>query len=178
MHMDHDGGLAHFPDSEILVSRGELNTARGWAGRIRGYLPNRWPTWFDPKPLDHTAEAFGPFSASSHLTADGVVIAVATPGHTADHVWIIVQDGETTIMLAGDTSYNEHLMRAGKVDGVSADEGVSRATLKAIGNLTQTRKTVYLPTHDPQSAARLVNRQLVRASPDNVTLIANGGVSK
>jgi len=89
------------------------------------------------------------------LTADGAVIAVATPGHTADHVCITVQDGDTSIMLAGDTSYNEGLMVAGKVDGVSADEGVSGATLRSINQLTQSHKTVYLPTHDPQSAARL-----------------------
>ena len=178
LHMDHDGGLAHFPDSEILVSRGELNSACGGAGRMRGYLPNRWPTWFDPKPLDLAAELFGPFAASQRLTADGAVSAVATPGHTADHVSIIVQDGDTSIMLAGDTSYNQHLMLAGRVDGVSADEGVSETTLNAIGRFAQTRKTVYLPTHDPQSAVRFANRQLVRDSLDNVTSIANSGVSK
>jgi N-acyl homoserine lactone hydrolase len=178
LHMDHDGGLAHFSDSEILVSRGELNTARGWAGRIRGYLPNRWPGWFDPKPLDLAAEPFGPFAASARLTADGAVIAIATPGHTADHVSIIVQDGDTSIMLAGDTSYNERLMLADRVDGVSADEAVSVATLNAIGRLVQTRKTVYLPTHDPQSAVRLAQRQLVGASRDDVTSLGKSGVSK
>ena len=70
LHMDHDGGLAHFPGSEIFVARVESDTARGWAGRVRGYLPNRWPK---------------PFAASKRLTAAGDVIAVATPGHTAHH---------------------------------------------------------------------------------------------
>lgn len=37
LHMDHDGGLTHFPNSEILVARGELSKARGWGGRVRGY---------------------------------------------------------------------------------------------------------------------------------------------
>jgi glyoxylase-like metal-dependent hydrolase (beta-lactamase superfamily II) len=36
LHMDHDGGLAHFPDSEILVSRRELHAAHGWMSRLRG----------------------------------------------------------------------------------------------------------------------------------------------
>jgi len=39
LHMDHDGGLAHFPNSEILVSSDEVRMASGWAGRIRGYYP-------------------------------------------------------------------------------------------------------------------------------------------
>lgn len=48
MHVDHDGGLAHFPNSEILVASGELRAASGWAGRARGYLPQRWPAWLIP----------------------------------------------------------------------------------------------------------------------------------
>ena len=155
LHMDHDGGLAHFPNSEILVSRGELGKARGWAGRVRGYLPNRWPSWFDPVPLDLATEPFGPFAASKRLTKAGDVIAVATPGHTADHLSVILQVGDTALFLAGDTSYNERLMLNGRVDGVSPNEHVSGATLKAISSFAQTRRTVYLPTHDPQSAVRL-----------------------
>ena len=75
----------------------------------------------------------------------------ATPGHTADHISVLVDDGDTTYFLAGDTSYTEDLMLAGSVDGVTADEDVSRATLDAIRGLTKDRPTVYLPTHDPQS---------------------------
>jgi glyoxylase-like metal-dependent hydrolase (beta-lactamase superfamily II) len=160
LHMDHDGGLVYFPDSEILVAPGELETARGIMGRIRGYLPNRWPSWFDPKPLDLAAEPFGPFVASRRLTQAGDVVAVATPGHTADHISIIVEDGDTTFFLAGDTSYNEELMLAGKLDGVSADEQVSGATLGAIRQFTESRPTVYLPTHDPYSPDRLAKRRV------------------
>src|SRR3954465_12059147 len=79
LHMDHDGGLAHFPNTEILVAAGELQTAKGWLGRLRGYLPHRWPTWFDPKPLELATESFGPFTASRRLTEAGDVVVVATP---------------------------------------------------------------------------------------------------
>jgi glyoxylase-like metal-dependent hydrolase (beta-lactamase superfamily II) len=130
---------------------------------MRGYLPHRWPTWFDPKPLNLAAESFGPFAASRRLTEAGDVVAVATPGHTADHISIAVQDGDTTYFLAGDTSYTEDLMLAGKLDGVSADEQVSGATLGAIRQFAESRSTVYLPTHDPRSADRLLNRQVAGA---------------
>jgi N-acyl homoserine lactone hydrolase len=159
LHMDHDGGLAHFPNSEILVAPGELQTARGMLGRIRGYLPQRWPSWFDPKPLALTDGPSGPFAKSRRLTQAGDVIAVATPGHTADHISIIIQDSEITYFLAGDTSYNEELMLAGKLDGVSADEQLTAATLDSISRFAQSRPTVYLPTHDPGAADRLANRR-------------------
>jgi N-acyl homoserine lactone hydrolase len=161
LHCDHDGGLAHFPQTEILVSRGEFQMARGWMGRVRGYLPNRWPSWFDPVPLDLTPVPYGPFAASRRLTTAGDVIAVATPGHTRDHVSVVVEDQGTTFFLAGDTSYDERRMLAGRIDGVSADDDVAGATLCAIRRLARDRPTVYLPTHDPESAARLAGRSLV-----------------
>jgi glyoxylase-like metal-dependent hydrolase (beta-lactamase superfamily II) len=163
LHMDHDGGLAHFPNSEIFVAAGELQTASGLLGRLRGYLPQRWPSWFDPKPLDLAAEPFGPFASSRRLTQAGDVVAVATPGHTANHVSVVVDDGDTAYLLAGDTSYNQALMLAGRLDGVSADEEVTSGTLDAIRRFTASRPTVYLPTHDPRSAERLANRQLAGA---------------
>jgi N-acyl homoserine lactone hydrolase len=162
LHMDHDGGLAHFQNSEILVASGELRTASGWAGRIRGYFPNRWPSWFDPTALELAAEPFGPFARSRRLTQAGDIVAVATPGHTANHLSVLVQQEDGTLFfLAGDTSYNERLMLAGMVDGVSADEGISSSTLNSIRTFSQAHPTVYLPTHDPESAVRLANRQVV-----------------
>jgi glyoxylase-like metal-dependent hydrolase (beta-lactamase superfamily II) len=164
LHMDHDGGLAHFPHSDILVSRIELETARGWTGRMRGYLPNRWPSWFDPTPLDLANEAFGPFPTTKRLTSAGDVIAVGTPGHTADHLSVLVQDQGITYFLAGDASYSERLMLDVQVDGVSADDEVAGRTLCAIRDLSTDRPTVYLPTHDPGSADRLSSLRIVRGS--------------
>ena len=88
------------------------------------------------------------------------MLAIATPGHTADHLSVAVRDGDTTFFLAGDTSYNEELMLAGKVDGVSADEHISIATLANIKRLAQAGPMVYLPAHDPNSGARLASRRL------------------
>jgi N-acyl homoserine lactone hydrolase len=164
LHIDHDGGLAHFPQCPIFVSRRELHTARGWSGRLRGYLPNRWPTWFDPIALDLAAEPFGPFDRSRRLTTAGDVIAVATPGHTADHLSVIVVDDGITYVIAGDASYTEACMLAGQIDGVSVDDAMARSTLDTLQRLTAERPTVYLPTHDPKSAERLSSRRVTTGS--------------
>lgn len=178
LHVDHDGGLAHFPESDILVSRQELHTARGWSGRLRGYLPNRWPSWFNPIPLDLAAEAVGPFAASRRLTAAGDVIAVATPGHTASHLSVIVVNEGITYVLAGDASYTEALMLAGQIDGVSEHDATALATLRVLRQQAAARPTVYLPTHDPESSERLSNRRLADAGALTVTQVperpANG----
>jgi N-acyl homoserine lactone hydrolase len=159
MHIDHDGGLAAFPNSEILVSPGELAIASGIAGRLRGYLPERWRKSFDPQPLVLDNVAFGPFARSRRLTADGTIVAVATPGHTRDHLSVIVGDGDQAVFIAGDASYSEATMLSGTIDGVSADESVASATLSAIRAFATARQTIYLPAHDPDAARWLADRR-------------------
>jgi N-acyl homoserine lactone hydrolase len=161
MHIDHDAGLMHFPHSKILAAPGEIDKAKGVMGMLRGYLPQRWPSWFDPTGLALDDGPYGPFRASKRLTRDGRVIAVATPGHTADHVSVIVEDDNEAIFMAGDTSYTQAMMLAGKVDGVSPDQAVTRQTLAAIRQFATDRRTVYLPAHDPDGATRFAQRQVV-----------------
>jgi len=160
LHIDHDGGLAHFPDSEILVSRQELRAARGWTGPVRGYFPSRWPTWFNPTALDFAAEPFGPFGMSTRLTRAGDVVAVATPGHTGGHLSVVVVANGIRYVIAGDASYTEADMLAGQLDGVSVNDALAHATLGNLKQLASERPTVYLPTHDPESGIRLSNRRL------------------
>ena len=159
MHVDHDGGLAHFPHAQIHVPRGEIRVASGRLGLMRGYLPSQWPSWFEPVPLDLVQEPFGPFIACKRLTAAGDVVAVATPGHTADHISVLVLLGTTTFMLAGDSSYDDRLL----LNGVSADDRVAVATLDAIERFARSGPLVYLPTHDPQSASRLTSGGVLRS---------------
>ena len=161
LHIDHDAGLAAFPHSRTLVSAGEIRSASGLAGRIRGYLPQRWPAGFDPEPLVFAAEPYGPFARSRALTADGAVVAVPTPGHTPDHLSVVVEDGETAIVIAGDAAYSEASLVEGRLDGVSPDEDAALATLSRLRELAAARPTIFLPAHDPRSAGRLARRQSV-----------------
>jgi N-acyl homoserine lactone hydrolase len=163
LHIDHDGGLAHFPHSRIFVDSSEIARAAGIRGSLLGYLPRRWPSWFDPQPLAWQPLRYGPFPQSARLTAAGDVIAVPTPGHTPNHVSVSMRDGEEQIMLAGDASYSESTMLRGAIDGVTPDEAASTATLADIRALCAARPTIYLPTHDPRSAERLAGRCTVAA---------------
>lgn len=161
MHMDHDAGLSDFPETPIFAAPGEIKRSRGIAGMIGGYLPQRWPSWFDPKGLVLSDGPYGPFAASKKLTRDGRVRAVATPGHTPEHMSVIVEEDGQSLFIAGDTSYTEALMLQDAVDGVSPDQAVTRRTLAAIRQFASERPTVYLPTHDPDSGARFAERRTV-----------------
>jgi len=104
---DHAGGLAHFRDSEILVCRTEFESARGFTGRVRGFLPNRWPEWFSPRLFELAPEPYGPFVGSYPLTeARGRHDRGDTRSHPG-HVSIVLDDEGSWVFFAGDASYTQ-----------------------------------------------------------------------
>ncbi len=163
LHTDHAGGLAHFPRAEHLVSRREYTNATGTMGLVRGYLPNRWPHWFNPTLIDMQPQPVAPFPSSYPVTQAGDVRFVPTPGHTAGHLSVLVTTPEVNYFLAGDASYTQALMLAEQVDGVAPDRLIARQSLERVRAFCQATPTVYLPSHDPDTSDRLANRQLAIA---------------
>jgi len=162
LHTDHAGGLHHFPTNEILVTRTELGFASGLRGRLRGYVANKhWPAWFNPTVLELEPEPLGPFPQSLRLTEAGDVTLVPIPGHTPGQIGVLVDEGEQTVFLAGDSSYTQELMLRGKVDGVGADEEAERRTHERIRAFAAATPTVYLVAHDPGTETRLAERRLL-----------------
>ena len=143
LHTDHAGGLHHFPKSEILVCDEELRLAKGFAGRLRGYLPNRWPDWFAPgrstshrSPLDPLIVASGsPRTAPSSSCR----LQDTHLGTSRWSSWMAMSD----YFLAGDTTYTQQLLVEGQVDGVSPSEAVSLRTMQTHRAIAQNRRTVY-----------------------------------
>lgn len=158
LHQDHDGGLHHFPKSEFLVSREEWNFASGFKGRMNGYLNQRWPRDLAPTLIDFDDGPYGPFSGNTILTKTGDVRLVPTPGHSPGHLSVLLKEGDTTIMFAGDTSYTESLLVDMIADGVGTDIEAEIETHQKILAYAAENPTVYLPSHDPDGMMRLSGR--------------------
>ena len=154
-HTDHAGGLHHFPRSRILVPGADHALARSTLGRLMGYLPGRWPGWFEPMAIPFRSEPVGPFPASFPVTREGDVVIVPTPGHTPHHISVIARSGGVSVFLAGDTSYTQSLLLERRPDGVSPRPRIALATMDAILRYARSEPTVYLPSHDPESVERL-----------------------
>jgi N-acyl homoserine lactone hydrolase len=165
LHTDHAGGLHHFPDNDILVTRAELEYGSGLRGRLRGYVANKhWPAWFEPTVLELEPEPFGPFPQSMRLTEAGDVTLVPVPGHTPGQVAVVVEDGDHAVFLAADSSYTQDALLRDVVDGVGPDEAAEHLTHQRIRAYAGETPTVYLPAHDPKTAARLSERRTIGAA--------------
>ncbi len=93
LHTDHVGGLAPFAQASVVVPRMEWDRAQGLGGRLRGYLPQRWPAHLAPKVVDFTGPPIGPFPASHDIAGDGALQLVPLPGHTPGHAALLVRFG-------------------------------------------------------------------------------------
>jgi glyoxylase-like metal-dependent hydrolase (beta-lactamase superfamily II) len=96
------------------------------------------------------------------------VTLVPVPGHTPGQIGVLVDDGDHTVFLAGDSSYAQELMLCGKPDGVGADDEAERLTHERIRAFAAANPTAYLVVHDPETGTRLAERRLVQPVPAQV----------
>ena len=69
------------------------------------------------------------------------------------------------VMLAGDATDSLEQLYALRADAVAPDRKVHVATLKTILAHCAQHPTVYLPSHDPESAARFASGVTSNAPP-------------
>ncbi|MFN8452812.1 MAG: N-acyl homoserine lactonase family protein [Anaerolineae bacterium] len=158
LHQDHDGGLKHFPNAEFLVSRQEWAAGQGLGGRMSGYLNWRW-RGLAPRLVDFESGAYYGFDASETLTPD--IRLVPTPGHSAGHLSVVVEQDDHTLFIAGDAAYTQDLLIQDRIDGVGPDPEAQHDSHRRIMALAAQVPTVFLPSHDPDAAYRLENRLIV-----------------
>jgi len=154
-HGDHIDGLVHVP-GRVLISETELRHVQSRSsGVMRRVLRQPLPAGFAPEPFTLDGGPFGAFPQSRSLSADGRIVAVATPGHTPGHISVIcVDDDGRHVMLAGDATDTLEQLHARRADAIGPDPKVHVATLDTILAHCADHPTVYLPSHDPESLAR------------------------
>jgi glyoxylase-like metal-dependent hydrolase (beta-lactamase superfamily II) len=161
LHLDHADGLATFPHAEIVIARAEYENQQR---RPIGALTCRWPTWFQPRLIEYGAAGVGPFATSFALTRAGDVQLVPTPGHSYGHQSLILNYDGVSYFFAGDASFDQQQMLAGTTAGICYDVSAARHSLERIRQYTQQTPTVYLPSHDVQSAHRLQQKLVSRST--------------
>jgi N-acyl homoserine lactone hydrolase len=151
LHLDHTDGLKFFPRQEIIVGNQEFKYANG-------NMPTTYPKWFNPNKVDYRKDRIDIFDQAYSITTSEDLQYIPTPGHTRGHSSIVFKTDDFDIIFAGDTSYNQEQVIKGELAGINSDYKKSRQTYKQLIDYATHRKTIYLPSHDPNSGPRLQNK--------------------
>lgn len=154
LHGDHMNGVIRLGGVRVLASAEAL--ARGGARRLRRRGVDAQELRLEPRP-------FGAFARSAPITGDGAVLAVPVPGHARGQIAVVVVEDGRHVMIAGDSAYSEAQLLDQQVDGVSTSARQAAHSMRTILEHARSVPVVYLPSHDPQSAARLQARTPVPA---------------
>ena len=153
-HGDHIDGLVHVR-SRVLINETELRFVNSPTARVmRRMLRQPLPRGFGPETFVLDAHS-GRFPGSRALSDDGRIMIVDTAGHTPGHISVTcIDDSGRHVMLAGDATDTLEQLHARRHDAVGPDPKVHVKTLDTILAHCTAHPTVYLPSHDPDSAAR------------------------
>ncbi len=156
MHGDHMDGAVHL-NRPVLVHDRELEFTRTTGARVmQRLLRQPVPSGVEFTPVALDGGPFGAFARSRPLSDDGRILAVDTPGHTPGHISVLcVDDDDRHVLLAGDATDSVEQLRALRPDAVGPKPDLYVATLRTILAHAERYPTVYLPSHDPESVARL-----------------------
>ena len=157
-HGDHIDGTVHV-GARVLINEAELRyLSTPFPTVMRRVLRQPLPPGFAPETFALDDGPFGAFARSHALSNDGRIVAVDTLGHTPGHVSVIcVDDSGRHVMLAGDATDTLEQLRSLRADAVAPNPKVHVATLERIRAHCAAHPTVYLPSHDPESASRLAH---------------------
>jgi len=153
LHFDHTDGIKYFPSTTIVVSRDEWN-------KPFGDLPKLYPPWFRPTLLTMD-EQYSVFTKAHYLTRAKDIILVETPGHTYHHCSVLLKMDSVHIMFAADICYTQQQLLQGGFPGNNTSNKTALATYATVKAFAEKYPTVFIPSHDPEAADRLLNLTLM-----------------
>jgi N-acyl homoserine lactone hydrolase len=94
---------------------------------------------------------------------------VRVPGHSPGQLAVVVEAGDHAVFSAADSSYTPDALPRGSADGVGPDEAAQRLTDQRIRAHAAETPTIYLPAHDPETAARPAERRTLEAARETTS---------
>ena len=147
-HGDHVGQLAEFPQSTLLVGKGD------------------WDVVSDPKaaatvsaPFAHWVSGGGkvePVAADRDIFGDGTVVMLDTPGHTPGHHSLLVRlKGMGPVLISGDVSHFRENYDADGVPTFNTNRASSLASLARFKAIAANLHATVIIQHDARDVSKL-----------------------
>ncbi|HSQ33070.1 MAG TPA: N-acyl homoserine lactonase family protein [Gemmatimonadaceae bacterium] len=147
-HGDHVGQLAEFPQSTLLIGKGD------------------WDIVSDPKaaatlgaPFAHWVSGGGkvdPVSADRDVFGDGTVVMLDMPGHTPGHHSLLVRlKGMGPVLISGDVSHFHENYDADGVPTFNTNRASSLASLARFKDIAANLHATVIIQHDARDVGKL-----------------------
>lgn len=141
MHGDHTGQAAEFPAAQLVIGKGDFERT---AGKDDPFGP-----WRGDKAAVRLA------SGDVDIFGDGSVIALHLPGHTPNHLALLVKLASGPVLLSGDL-YHAHEARAVKgVPPFNTSRAETLASMDRFERLARRYKARVIIQHEPRDVAKL-----------------------
>ena len=152
LHFDHASALCDFPHATVLVAVPEWNAAWARGSFLRGYSTTQLDARPSYRTVDFTAPGAGPrgpFARTLDVFADGSLTLLATPGHSAGHLSVILRLSDREALIAGDAVYTMATLREGERPWRSEDPEAFEHSLEAIQAYDREHPdALIVPGHD------------------------------
>jgi len=148
LHIDHTGALGHFPAAKIVVHAAELDSARTIEhahahGYVRADYEQPGLEWH---PIEGDVDLFG----------DGSVRLLATPGHSAGHISLLVTLAQTgPVLLTADASDSRAQWEGSQPPRSLWSAEQARHSRERLRELARELDPLLVFGHDPENWSQL-----------------------
>ncbi len=152
LHIDHVGGLKHFPTVPILINEQEWVTKDG-------AFPALFPPSLNIQSL-RLNEQYESFNKCRYLTKSKDLMLIHTPGHTRGHTSIALFSNENRIyFFGGDVAYTSKRLLNKAFSSTIQSHKENKESCQKIIELAKKRKVIFLPTHDMDNDQKLIQSE-------------------
>lgn len=140
-HFDHTGQAAAFPNARLVVGKGDFAQAAG------------------------DGDPFGPWRAAGakvdqaksdvDIFGDGKVVAIHTPGHTHNHLTLLVRLASGPVLLSGDLYHSTEARVMKGVPPFNTSRAETLASMDRFERLAKSQGAKIVIQHEPADLAKL-----------------------
>ena len=141
MHADHTGQAAQFANSALLIGKADFDQT---AGKDDPFGPWRG-----------AGKKVTAVTADHDVFGDGSVVALHMPGHTPDHMALLVKLASGTVLLTGDLYHSLEARAKRGVPPFNTSRSQTLASMDRFEKLAKETGAKVIIQHEPRDIAKL-----------------------
>lgn len=141
LHGDHTGQAAEFPQAKLIIGKGDFEQT---VGKEDPFAPWRG----EGKPVTLA-------TGDVDVFGDGSVIALHLPGHTPNHLALLVKLASGPVLLSGDLYHSTISREKKSMPGFNTDKQQTLQSMDRFEKMAADLKAKVVIQHEPDDVAKL-----------------------